>query len=821
VVLLVVELAMPRGAALAQEDAQQAAEPEQSVPAPPEASVPSPTPLTVTEIRVRGSENVDALVESLFAQRTYFQTRVGDEASQEALTNDISRIYTDYGPFADIQVDVTPSERGLRVVFLLTEYPRVRGDLELAGNKELSYRKLKKHLSLKDAARFSDYELWKVRQAILDEYRKAGFYFASVEPKVESVEGESAVRVRLEISEGERVRVEAVRFEGNALVSDKELQRAMRTRRGKRFNDTDLEQDKSALLDLYHDRGMLNARIVRATADAGASGTGMVVLVAVEEGPQFLFEGYDIQITDEHPQLSVAKVRRELRLARGDIFKKTTYIEDIERIRDLYGNRGNILADVRDELLTDTEQEVVRAAVTITEGSTILINDVRIQGLTKTKEYVIRRELERLDLEPGKPIRAENLRKAHQNIVQLGSFIQGLEFVPVSTTDPREKDLVVDLRENVRTGLFTIGGGYGSESGVFGVAEIGEANLLGRAYRLNVRAEIGQRQRRIGQVGFSTPWVLGTPTSMSAQIYSINLRRGLYAYGDYRSNLADNSYEDLRKGVSVTLSTPVTRDIRAFTTIRDESVEASYRPLVEEEDNSSFLIGARETRSVTAGVTRDTRRYRSSLFDPNGGGEDTVSFEHSGGVLGGRNAFRKYTVESSRFFDTWRQLVLALHFRAGYLQDRSGVDPRYLFYERYWLGGIDTVRGFPDYSLLPDRTATITLNGVPVPVRPGIGGNKMFHVNAEYRIPINQMLRGLAFLDVGQVWNEATTNVLRGLDPQIGVGVGVRLEMIPGFLIRLEYGIPLTSLPYYDPTTKRVERATVNPRLHFSMGPSF
>ncbi|GIX06923.1 MAG: hypothetical protein KatS3mg115_1326 [Candidatus Poribacteria bacterium] len=115
--------------------------------------------------------------------------------------------------------------------------------------------------------------------------------------------------------------------------------------------------------------------------------------------------------------------------------------------------------------------------------------------------------------------------RARQEIIQLGTFIQGIEFHPVPTDQENVHDLVVVIRENVRTGLFTIGGGYGSESGLFGVAEIGDANFLGRAYRLNVHGEIGQRSRRVGQISFASPWVFGTPTSLSASVYSINQRR--------------------------------------------------------------------------------------------------------------------------------------------------------------------------------------------------------------------------------------------------------------------------------------------------------
>lgn len=810
------------GAGYAQEPAVApgVGEPAQVGEAAPEAPATVVNPLVIADIQVRGSENVDSQIRDLMLAKSYFLTRVGDEISQESLSNDIRRIYADFGPFADVSVDAAPTESGLVVTFVLQELPTVRGDVELVGTKHVSAGKLRKLLTLKDGSRFSEYALWQAMSKALDEYRKEGYYFAKVDPTVDPVEDDRAVRVRLTFTEGERVKVARVEFKGNSILSDKALRDVVKTRRGKRFNDEDFSGDTGAILDAYHEHGALNARVVSAENGYDEDLKGLRVAFQIDEGAQFVFEGYEVAIAESAPAISEQKVRAELRMEPGVIFNKTTYIEDVERVRDLYANRGNILADIVPDVLQDSEAETVRIRLRISEGSTITINQVRIDGLTKTKEYVIRRELARMDLEPGKPLKASNLQKAHQNIIQLGSFIRGLEFVPVSTDDPKAKDLVVQIAENVRTGLFTIGGGYGSESGIFGVAEVGEGNLFGRAYRLNVKGELGARERRVGQIGFGTPWILGTPTSANLQLYSINRRRYLYSYDDYR-NSAENSYDDYRQGASLSLSTPISRDITAQATLRDETVRASYLPLSTLEDEEQFVIGARETRSIGVGLSRDTRRYRTSLFDPNGGGEDTVFFEHSGGALGGRNAFRKYTVESSRFFDTWRKLVLALHFRAGHLQDRSGIHPQYLFYERYWLGGIDSVRGYPDFSLLPGRIGSTTINGTNVEVRPGIGGNSMFYANAEYRWRINDRIRTLAFVDAGQVWNEGSGNVLRDLSPHIGVGVGVHLELAAGFLIRLEYGIPLTSVPYYDPETKRVLRRDFQPRLHFSMGPSF
>jgi outer membrane protein insertion porin family len=781
--------------------------------------------LAVTEVIVQGSENVDSLIQSLFEQNAYFRTRIGEEVSMQALSSDVRRVYADYGPFADVQVDVSPAdEAGLVVSFRLTEYPRVQGDVEVIGNERLSYKKLRKLFTLQDGQRFSEYDLWRTAEAVQQKYRDEGFYFAEVSTRTEDTtndQGDPAVLARIEVTEGDRMKVTEVRFEGNNLVLAEDLEDACQIRQGKRFRDDMFAEDPLRIRSLYNDEGCLNAKIVDARRELSEDGSGLVVTYVVEEGPQFVFDGYTIDFGEDAPELSEDTVRDELDMQPGDVFSATEYRDDVLAVDALYRNQGYMLVEIRDDLDTNTAAETVGATLTIHEGNTITVGEIQLEGLTKTKEHIVMRELERMGIEPGEPMQAGDLDKARQNIIQLGSFIQDVRFTPRGTDDDKRKDLLVELRENVRTGLFTIGGGYGSESGVFGVAEIGDGNLMGRAYRVNVRAELGQRARRVGQVSFATPWIFGTPTSLRAQLYSVNQRRFLYSYQG--AVTADDSYEDFRQGISLSLGTPISRNMRTFVTFRDERVEANFIPLIDgtDDDLNSFLVGARETRSVTAGLSRDTRRYRTSLFDPMGGGEDTVSFEHSGGFLGGKNAFRKYTVETSRFVPSWWKLVVALHGQAGYLEDRGGINPTYLFYERYWLGGIDTIRGYPDFGLVPARVGDVVVGDTTVAITPRIGGNKMYYLNAEYRIPINQMIRGLVFADMGQVWNEATTNIAKDFDPLVSVGVGLRLEIMAGFLIRMEYGIPLTTVPLYDTGTGAIQRRAFNPRLHFSMGPSF
>ena len=189
-------------------------------------------------------------------------------------------------------------------------------------------------------------------------------------------------------------------------------------------------------------------------------------------------------------------------------------------------------------------------------------------------------------------------------------------------------------------------------------------------------------------------------------------------------------------------------------------------------------------------MNRDTRQFLTSMFDPNKGSYNTFSAEFSG--LGG-DTFQKYTTDSSLFIPTWWKLVLVFHLRTGYFTGEYPTVQR-LRYERFYLGGIDSVRGYGRYSIVPEDEDYREL-----------GGNQMAFLNIEYRFPITDVLRGLIFFDAGETWADNEWPWDR-FEPKKSIGIGLRIDLL-GALARLEYGYPL-------------DGGREN-NWHFDIGPSF
>jgi len=740
--------------------------------------------------------------------RDLIQTVPGDEISLKKLSKDIKEIYvTEF--FSDVSVDVEPADTGgFKVKYILAENPKLKDDVQITGNDELSFNKLKTEITLKPGEFYSECDLWKTQHNILALYKKEGFYLANVDADVAWVSDGDEVTVTIDVKEGERVKIIQVNFTGNENATYKSLRKVMETRKGKRFNDEALENDVLLLTQYYRNRGFMYVKIDEPERRFTEDKTGLIIDINIEEGPQFLVGDYKVKFKNELEKraLSEEKIFAMLELEEGDIFDQTLFWQDIDKLRQAYSDKGYLMAEITPDANYDDENALIDVTLKISEGTVIEIGDVFIEGLTKTKEGVIRRELNRLDIKNGKRYNTQNLRKASRTIYSIGSFIRGVNFDPGETGTEDRQNLTVRIIEAPSTGLFTLFGGYGSEGGILGGVEIGNENLFGRAYQIHLKGELGTNKKRTGQIRLSTPWIFNTPTRLSLSLYSLRNTRRLYS--GWSTTEGYDWAIDRRYGGSITLGRPITKTIDASARFRDEKGYTEWRHLLSDESGDS--TGWRETRSITCSMNRDTRDFQWSLNNPISGSRNTLSFEYSGGIFGADNDFQKYSYETRWFRKMWKNTVLAARLKAGYLmadawkEETAEVDVdmlKLLYFERYILGGIDSVRGYDDQEIIPDAGKYFN---------PNYGGNRMFYCNLEYRIPITVGgLSLVAFYDMGQTWNEDTHLGNFSFNPKKSVGIGGRLEMPQmGIVLRLEYGYGF-------------DREEPGGKVHFAISPAF
>ena len=747
-------------------------------------------------------EGVKTVSEDLL--RTLIQTQIGDEVSPELLTQDLKSLFKDTGFFADVQINTQPFEGGgLEIIYKVVESPKISA-INFIGNDNLGTGKLKNEITLRPDEIFSDRRHWESERALKNLYHEKGYYLVGIQTHLDNSSSKdkddvevNTVQVTFEINEGPRVRIEEINFIGNELLPANTLRKKLKTRTGKPFDQILFEEEDLSLnlRNYYQDRGFSQVKVRGYEKRFTEDKTGMILDITVDEGPEFIIGTYTLEVQAGAKHLfSEKKIRNMLDPAEGEIFNRGNFDESISKLQQAYLDKGYLLSEIIPTPFFNEADGVVDITLKINEGDIIIIGKVVITGLEKTNEHVVKRELDFLGIESDELLDMKSLRKARQRLFQMGSFIRAVDFVPSDTDEENRKDLRVNIAETPRTGMLSLGGGYGSEGGIFGTAEVGQNNLLGRAYRIHLKGELGTRDHHTAELSFGTPWVFGTPTRLNARIYDNRRFRRHYTVGSLYNRTSSSYLYDRyvwgRRGASVTLGRPIAYDIDLSVRLRNEHVEA-HNPDAE-------LIN-RSTRSILFAVGRDTRDYRTSLYDPTGGASHTLSYEYSGGILGADNEFQKYSADTSWFYSGWWNHVIAVHARAGYMVSKS-TDSYFLFYERFFLGGVDTVRGYEDYEIYPDP--------VDDAFNP-YGGDKVFFANLEYRIPVSQQLTAALFFDIGQVWDENVTNPFSQINMKRGLGVEARLNMF-GMLARLGWGYGL-------------DRISGEPagRFHFTVGPGF
>ena len=833
------------------------------------AAKPVDPALVVKKISFEGAKNTS---EDFF--EIHIQTKVGEEISPDRLSEDIKNLYKNTGFFSDfgdagespIQVEVQPAEGGgLEVIYKLKESPKIES-VKIIGNEKLKTGKIEDAITLKPSEIYSDQRRWESARAIRKTYREKGYYLATVESDTTIDRDTNTIEVTFEISEGERIKIHEINFIGNTNIPAKTLSKKIKTRVGKNFDENLLDDDMILLRHYYQDQGFAQIEVEGHEHRLTADDTGLIIDVTVDEGPEYVIGSYDINILHlKKPAFSEEKIRDMLDPVEGEIFDRGTFQESIEKIQKAYQDKGYLLSNMSPIPHFDEATGVVDIELHINEGDVIIIENVEIDGLEKTKENVVQRELDRVNLKTGEFLDVKSMRKARQKLFQMGPFIRNVDMKPTpNASGENYRDLKVEITETSRTGMFSLGGGYGTEGGIFGVAEVGENNLFGRAYRVHLKGELGTRDRHTAELRFNTPWILGTPTRLNVSLYNTRrLRR--YYHSIYRDRGLDRSVYT-RKGGSVTVGRSIAQDIDVSVRFRNEythenrgdplfSIDLDHQASLDSEVLSDGLSGAfekngnalsenatasiyelgrewrvddledeadatkkfvirqendalnldvyrsgqhpfdRSVRSVTLFLSRDTRDYLTSIYDPVAGSLNTLSYEYAGGILRADSKFQRYTMDTSWFVNTWSNHVIAAHARAGYLNSRAGQD-WFLRYERFLLGGIDTVRGYEDYNILPSSG---NYNG----------GNKVFYANFEYRVPLGSQLTGSAFFDIGQVWDEQQPNIFKDFALKKGAGVGIRFNLF-GMLARAEWG--------YGFDRPGGEKGG---KLHFTIGPGF
>jgi outer membrane protein insertion porin family len=489
--------------------------------------------------------------------------------------------------------------------------------------------------------------------------------------------------------------------------------------------------------------------------------------------------------------------------------------KDTQAVQNFYDGRGYIdvgrnPANLRVRRTPNTENATMDINFKVEEGQKSFIEKIEIRGNTKTKDKVIRRELA---VSPGEPFDMVRVRVSKYRLEGLDYFSK-VDARPVATDLPNRDDLLIGVEEK-NTGNLSFGAGFSSVDSIVGFAEITQGNFdlfhpptfTGGGQKFRLRVQLGTERQDV-ILSFVEPWFLDRKLAFGTELYHRRL--------DFQS--VDNLYDEVRTGGRLSLERALWSDfIRGSAFYKLEQVGILLNDGVHDYElvpgppplNLPTLIYPNAPQSIldeagysllstVGGMLAYDTRNNTRL--PNAGQRTELAAEITTEYLGGERNFYKLEMQTAWYFKGFgKGHVLEIGGRVGMADGFSG--DTVPFYERYYLGGLYSLRGF-EYRAISPREPN------PNPAVGGyftepVGGNTYWFASAEYSVPIfasGETGGGLGarfaiFYDVGSVGADAYDFNLSDYSANWGVGLRLNLPIGP---LRLDYGIPLKHDQFSD-----------------------
>ncbi len=743
--------------------------PSASLPQAGGAEIRGAGPWEVAETAVRGTVNVKpkAVLRAGKARkgRLYLKEFVQQDIEAVLALGSVDRISVEIDdlpgrPLSPKLAEAAGSTTPVRVTYAISEKPMIK-KITVTGAKGLSKTAIRDEMSLKERDFFEELKVREDLIKITDKYREKGFIDAKADYEVRFDTAASLCFLEIKVEEGPRARVAEVLLEGAAGFPHKKLVKKLKNRPKKIYSPQDLDEDLRALEAFYRNNGFGDFKVTGSSASFNADRSSVTLRISVQEGDRQRFGGtYFAGNTVYLPSELLPAVEYR----RGKLFNQERFEGTVRGIQEKYADKGYLKAVITPEKTLNALTGETDITYVISENTQIFVDHIDVEGNKATKTHVLRREIVQKE---GEVFSAAKIRRSQEKIFNLG-FIDDVAPVINPTPDPDKVDLVFDVVEG-KPGMLTAGMGISSTDGLVGTLALSHMNLFGRAYRTSLSWNFGKRVQDY-YLSWSTPWIGDKPTSLGVDIF--NTRH----YKPYRDTIS--AYTERRTGGKVTLGPRFEDDKYKLTTsytyekVRVSEVDAVYL--------GELAEGTSVTSSIYVEFARDTR---DNVWDPTRGTRSSIGLEYAGGPLQGDVNYYKpsfsYSYNLKLFSIDDYPFVLAFANRFGFV-GRFGDTPKVPVYERYFLGGADTVRGYSN-------------NGQIGP----LNGGRVYDVaNVEFKFPLARerrrtIVQWAFFFDIGNSWDgfdSISTRVGTGTtDLKAGAGFGIRFTT-PAFPIRLDWG---------------------------------
>ncbi len=712
--------------------------------------------------------------------------------------------------FSDIQVEKTDlGQKNVGLKFIVTELP-VLDEVTFKGNRKFKNDELKKIASLVTGKKIVEQELLTASNKIEKHYATKGYLTAGAEYQLKE-HGKNHVSVVFNITEGSKVSIEKINFHGNKAFKSNKLRGVLKETHQNswwrklfgtpKLDKDKFDEDKNNIVEFYRNNGYRDAKVVRDEVNFTRDRKGIMLDIYVEEGQKYHIG--NISWNGNTKDFAKTEIlEKTFRIKKGDLYnakliqERLNFAQDNSDISSIYLDRGYLSFKASlDEVISSPD--TVDLAISIREGEPYEINTVTIQGNTKTKDHVIRRELHTA---PGDMFSRKNVVRSIREISMLNYFDQ-TKIEP--DIEPNPGNNTVNLSYNVtekQSDTFNASIGY-SSSGLIGSLGVTFNNFAlgdlfnrsayhpvpsGDGQKLGFQWSFGSNSYRNLSLSFTEPWAFGGPTALGATVFKTHL-----SY-DYTNDSVDNPTTIDQYGATMSIGRRLTWPDNYCTIGWKLKYRHTNGGLLAYYENPSDAPDEADEFSISQTIRRNS--IDNPIY-PRRGSNNWLTAQLAGGPLPGNVDFYKFTAGSTWYFPITRKLVLNLSTQHGYLSTFKDTD--YIPYTEYfYMGGngmstLPTIplRGYDDRSLgtLLDSSSSSTLYAGKI--------YSKFTTELRYPITMSQSVSiyGLAFAEAGGLWQDASSVNYGDLKKSAGLGLRLYLPIIGQ--IGFDYGYGFDTVP--------------------------
>lgn len=713
----------------------------------------------IADVQVRGNERIESE-----AVKLNVKSKKGEVLRPDLVAEDIKAVYK-MGFFEKVEAEVADSPAGKVLVFAVQENPTIQ-EVTLTGNKKIKEKDIMAAIATRPFSVVQKNIVAEDVQKIIKLYHQKGFFNVTVRSSIDFPKDPRKAVVTFTVEEKGKVYIKSIDFVGNKSFSARKLRSIMETKekmiilswftdRGIMQRDI-LETDIDRLSIFYHDKGFMDAKV--GSPEVVMKEEGFFITIPVEEGERYRVSDIEISgdLLDNHEKLV-----KQLKLKPKDYFGREKLRDDIDKISKTYMDEGYAYTEVDPQVKREVEGRTTSIDYNVHKKNLVHIGRVSITGNTKTLDKVIRRELK---LAEGDLFSSTKLEQSINALRKL-DFFEDVEITPVDTEQTDVMNLVVKVKEKM-TGAISLGGGYSSDDGLFTSGEISQRNLFGTGRYVGVKGYLGQEAQRY-VLSFTEPYLFDRPISGGIDLYDwkreytdftedalgFRLRSG-YRFGTFSRLLA----------------------IYNFSSSIVSDVTEGAPPIITQQQEDRMI-----TSAVTFGMERDSTDHP---FLPTQGMVSLASIQVASPYLGGHSNFFKTEIRHGIFFPLFWKLVGYVRGEFGYINHMGDSDDNTTLplNDRFFLGGINSLRGFKWATVGPERDGYY------------IGGLAYGLATVEVLFPLVESIgmRGVFFFDAGNAFERMSDFSISDFRTDAGGGIRWNSPLGP---LRIECGYNLDPEP--------------------------